>query len=65
MFNFTQYFSKNRWDSFLNTIEYYKGIIIEDIALHIENYERYGSVYLDKPNSEWRGPELRDRIDYY
>ena len=58
-------FSKNRWDSFLNTIEYYKGIIIEDVALHIENYEMYGSVYLDKPNSEWRGPELRDRIDYY
>ena len=30
-----------------------------------ERYETYGSVYLDKPNTEWRGRELKDRVDYY
>lgn len=44
-----------------------KKFITQDIA---ENYgglyddEIYGSVYLDEPNTEWRGKELIDRVDY-
>ena len=44
-----------------------KKFINEDIS---ENYgevyddELYGSVYLDLPNTEWRGKELIDRVDY-
>jgi len=53
------------WKYFLKTIDHYKEILLEDVFKNIELYETYGSVYLDKPNSEWRGPELRDRIDYY
>lgn len=42
-----------------------KELLIDDIATQIEYYEFYGSVYLDKPNTEWRGKELVDRVDYY
>ncbi len=58
-------FSNKKWNSFFDTIEFYKEKIIEDVSLNIDIYEKYGSVYLDKPNSEWRGPELIDRKDYY
>ncbi len=36
-----------------------------DVTSNPDLFEFYGSVYLDKPNSEWRGPELVDRRDYY
>lgn len=42
-----------------------KQFLQEDVAVHTDTYEFYGSVYLAEPNSEWRGPELRDRVDYY
>lgn len=38
--------------------------MIEDVSLNFESYEQYGSVYLDAPNTEWRGRELIDRVDY-
>lgn len=44
-----------------------KDFISTDIS---ENYgelydeDMYGSVYLDKPNTEWRDRELTDRVDY-
>ena len=38
--------------------------ISKDIELNFDNYDFYGSVYLDKPNSKWRGRELIDRKDY-
>ena len=41
-----------------------KKIMIEDASLYWDNYEMYGSVYLDKPNTKWRGRELIDRVDY-
>lgn len=55
----------NKWKGLLKNIDNYKKFFIEDVTLNIENYEFYGSVYLDKPNSEWRGKELIDRIDFY
>jgi hypothetical protein len=54
-----------KWNSFLKTIDIYRDFFIEDICLNTDNYETYGSVYLDKPNTEWRGKELIDRVDYY
>lgn len=47
------------------TIARLKEYLLKDISLSPETYETYGSVYLDKPNSDWRGPELKDRVDYY
>lgn len=38
--------------------------ISNDISTNYEKYDMYGSVYLDKPNSKWRGRELIDRKDY-
>lgn len=55
----------NKWKKFLKTIDFYKKLLADDVSSNIEGYETYGSAYLDKPNTEWRGPELRDRIDYY
>ena len=45
-------------------VSYYEGIIIEDVQYNCEAYEFEGSVYLAAPNTEWRGPELIDRVDY-
>jgi hypothetical protein len=53
------------WSRFLETVNGFKQIILEDLAVNIETYETYGSMYLDRPNTEWRGPALVDRVDYY
>lgn len=53
------------WKGFLSTVEFYKHLLLDDVSRNIERYEFYGSVYLDEPDSEWRGPKLQDRIDYY
>lgn len=45
-------------------VSYYEKIMTEDVQLDFEGYEFYGSVYLAKPNTEWRGRELIDRVDY-
>lgn len=45
-------------------VSYYEEIIIEDVQYNCEAYEFEGSVYLAAPNTEWRGPELIDRVDY-
>lgn len=49
----------------LQTIDHLKPILLEDVSTSFDSYEVYGSVYLDRPNSEWRGPEVIDRKDYY
>ncbi len=54
-----------KWRRFLRTLDEFKKRLLEDVSLHFDAYETYGSVYLDKPNTEWRGPELIDRVDYY
>lgn len=47
------------------SIDMIKTFLIEDVAVNTGLYEMYGSVYLDKPNTIWRGKELIDRVDYY
>ncbi len=47
------------------TIDLYKEIFINDVGFNIDAYEFYGSLYLDKPNTKWRGKALVDRVDYY
>ena len=42
-----------------------KEVLLEDMSTNFELYEFYGSVYLDEPNTIWRGKELIDRVDYY
>ena len=39
-------------------------IIIQDVSENYDKYEMYGSAYLGAPNTEWRGRELIDRVDY-
>lgn len=59
-------FNYNYWDKELpKTIQNYRSFFIDEVGFNIEGYETYGSVYLDKPNTKWRGKELIDRIDYY
>lgn len=53
------------FDDMLKNIVFWKDFFLEDVAVNIEIYEMYGSIYLDKPNTEWRGRELIDRVDYY
>lgn len=54
------------WENSLpKTLDFFRSYFIEDVSLNIETYEMYGSLYLDKPNSKWRGKELVDRVDYY
>lgn len=55
---------KDKLISIQNNATRMKTFLAEDIALNIESYEVYGSAYLDRPNSEWRGRELLDRVDY-
>lgn len=55
----------SKWKDLLGVIDSYKDFFIEDVGFNIENYEIYGSVYLDKPDTKWRGKELIDRVDYY
>lgn len=38
--------------------------IIDDVSYNFDYYEFYGSTYLAHPNTEWRGRELIDRVDY-
>lgn len=45
-------------------INYWSNIMQNDVAENFEMYEMYGSIYLAAPNTEWRGKELKDRIDY-
>ncbi|WP_392339600.1 hypothetical protein [Moritella marina] len=48
-------------NSFVEGMKRQKEFLSKDIAVNIESYENYGSVYL----AEWRGAELIDRVDYY
>ncbi len=54
-----------KWQSFIKGIEPLRSFLINDISVNTEFYKMYGSAYLDKPNTEWRGKELKDREDYY
>lgn len=53
------------WAKFPKLIDQWAERLREDISLNFDFYEMYGSAYLDEPNTEWRGRELIDRVDYY
>lgn len=42
----------------------FKEWLKEDLSINYDSYNVYGSIYLDKPNTKWRGRELIDRVDY-
>lgn len=62
-----EHFSEQSYEIIIEWSAELKKFIEEDIS---ENYgevyddELYGSGYLDAPNTEWRGKELIDRVDY-
>lgn len=45
-------------------IDRYREALINDVSCNFEQYETYGSAYLAAPNTQWRGRELIDRVDY-
>lgn len=45
-------------------VSFWEDKMKEDASCNFELYEFYGSAYLAKPNTEWRGRELIDRVDY-
>lgn len=58
-------YNYTKWLKLISLVEELKKLFIEEVGYNIEQYEMYGSVYLDKPNTKWRGKELIDRVDYY
>lgn len=57
-------FDLEEFEGIKNMIATMKELVDEELAINYDIYEVYGSLYLDKPNSEWRGKELVDRVDY-
>lgn len=53
------------WKELITLIQELKKYFVNEIGFHMDEYEMYGSFYLDKPNTKWRGKELIDRKDYY
>jgi hypothetical protein len=53
-------FDKSSIEKALDFAEMIKKYLEEDVAIDIEKYETYGSLYLE----QWRGKVLVDRIDY-
>ena len=56
---------ENDWPKdLLETINFYKKILKDDLDNNLELYDFYGSCYLAEPNTKWRGKALIDRVDY-
>ncbi len=45
-------------------VSWWEKFVKEDVMENYEMYKFYGSLYLAEPNTEWRGRELIDRVDY-
>lgn len=58
-------FLSQHWQEFPKLLEQMTKLLQEDVSRNFEAYEMYGSTYLDEPNTQWRGRELIDRVDYY
>lgn len=58
-------FDAGIWEKYKTTTELMKKVIEDDVKNDLSNYRFYGSLYLDEPDSKWRGKELVDRVDYY
>jgi len=52
-------------DRLITSIESFKKPVSDFLGFHVEQFETYGSFYLDEPNTDWRGRPLIDRVDYY
>ncbi|MBQ0143429.1 MAG: hypothetical protein KBT06_11670 [Prevotellaceae bacterium] len=60
--NFDEYFY---FESLPERVSDWEELMIEDASLNFDElYNMYGSVYLAAPNTEWRGRQLIDRVDY-
>ncbi|MBQ3527414.1 MAG: hypothetical protein IJA52_02540 [Clostridia bacterium] len=57
-------FDMNRIIKLRSNTEKLKEWIVQDLSYNYDMYDFYGSVYLDAPNTKWRGKELVDRVDY-
>lgn len=57
-------FDTQEIEKIINNSQRLKEWLCEDLSLNCDVYEMYGSIYLDEPNTEWRGKELIDRVDY-
>lgn len=57
-------FDQKRIERIRENIKPLGDLLADDISTNFELYEFYGSIYLDAPNTEWRGRELIDRVDY-
>lgn len=57
-------FDTKSWKEFPKFLNQLKKELLEDVSLNFEAYEMEGSIYLDKPDTLWRGKELIDRVDY-
>ena len=56
--------AKLYYETLPELVSSWRDIMIRDVSERIDIYEMYGSIYLDKPNTLWRGKELIDRVDY-
>ena len=45
-------------------VSYWENLMQDDVSENYKQYEMYGAFYLAAPNTEWRGRELIDRVDY-
>lgn len=59
-FDGTVDFDKSNWETLLDIHGMYKKKLKEEVALNIDCFEFYGSVYL----GSWRGKVLMDRVDF-
>ena len=62
--NIPKDFDISKIEKIIINSQYLKEWLREDLSINYELYDFYGSLYLDKPNTKWRGRELIDRVDY-
>jgi hypothetical protein len=58
-------YDTEQWSQLTRAVETLKRWLVDDVSASADGYEVYGSVYLDEPNTKWRGRRLIDRVDYY
>ena len=55
---------KMYYETLPELVSWWEDRVKEDVTQNYDMYEMYGSLYLDEPNTEWRGRALIDRVDY-
>ncbi len=58
-------FDRKHMESIKENARYMEEFLENDLSEHYELYDFYGSCYLADPDTEWRGKQLIDRVDYY